>query len=194
MPTTPITPTRSAISLFSVVNLARHLEVDPEQALRLAADRFDHRFRIVESSGDISAMSLEEMEEAWERAKREGVASSRRKSSVLSLQSSAREEFSVMVILLDPCSQNRDHCFQSAVSFLISSPSFALPKSRSLESSSWDRGFGVTQRRSQETGRSHPPLADQAPSAMFSGAEAAARRICVTSPNRSSDGNLVVNR
>ncbi|MEK7252386.1 MAG: nucleoside triphosphate pyrophosphohydrolase [Actinomycetota bacterium] len=57
--------------LFSVVNLARHLEVDPEQALRLAADRFDHRFRIVESSGDISAMSLEEMDEAWERAKGE---------------------------------------------------------------------------------------------------------------------------
>ncbi len=54
--------------LFSVVNLARHLDVDPEQALRLAATRFDHRFRIVEASGDIAAMTLEQMEAAWERA------------------------------------------------------------------------------------------------------------------------------
>jgi len=56
--------------LFSVVNLARHLEVDPEQALRRAADRFGHRFRAIEADGDIHAMTLEEMEAAWEAAKR----------------------------------------------------------------------------------------------------------------------------
>jgi len=54
--------------LFSVVNLARRLEVDPEQALRRAADRFDRRFRAVEASG---AKTLEEMEGEWERAKGE---------------------------------------------------------------------------------------------------------------------------
>jgi len=57
--------------LFSVVNLARHLAVDPEQALRAAADRFERRFRVVEASGDLAVMSLEEMDAAWERAKRE---------------------------------------------------------------------------------------------------------------------------
>jgi len=54
--------------LFSVVNLARRFEVDPEQALRRASDRFDRRFRVVEASG---AATLEEKEEQWERAKRE---------------------------------------------------------------------------------------------------------------------------
>ena len=57
--------------LFSVVNLARHLEVDPEQALRGAVHRFDRRFRAVESSGNLQAMTLEEMDAAWERAKGE---------------------------------------------------------------------------------------------------------------------------
>jgi tetrapyrrole methylase family protein / MazG family protein len=57
--------------LFSVVNLARRLEVDPEQALRRATDRFDRRFRAVEASGDVAAMTLAEMDAAWEQAKRE---------------------------------------------------------------------------------------------------------------------------
>jgi uncharacterized protein YabN with tetrapyrrole methylase and pyrophosphatase domain len=51
-----------------VVNLARRLEVDPEQALRVAADRFERRFRVVEASG---AKTLEEMDAAWQRAKGE---------------------------------------------------------------------------------------------------------------------------
>jgi tetrapyrrole methylase family protein/MazG family protein len=57
--------------LFSVVNLARHLSVDPEQALRGAVDRFDRRFRAVEAEGDLTGLSLAEMDERWERAKQQ---------------------------------------------------------------------------------------------------------------------------
>lgn len=56
--------------LFSVVNLSRRLGVDPERALRAATARFDHRFRIIETSGDITGMTLEEMDTRWEEAKK----------------------------------------------------------------------------------------------------------------------------
>ncbi len=64
--------TRSEIGdlLFSVVNLARQLDVDPEQALRGAANRFDCRFRMVEEGGDMTAATLEELDRRWEEAKR----------------------------------------------------------------------------------------------------------------------------
>lgn len=55
--------------LFSVVNLARHLTVDPEQALRRAAARFERRFRLMEKAGSLSGLSLEEMDRRWEAAK-----------------------------------------------------------------------------------------------------------------------------
>jgi tetrapyrrole methylase family protein/MazG family protein len=57
--------------LFSAVNLARHLSVDPEMALRGAADRFDRRFRVVEAGGDPKGATLEELDKRWEEAKRE---------------------------------------------------------------------------------------------------------------------------
>jgi tetrapyrrole methylase family protein/MazG family protein len=56
--------------LFSVVNLARRLDLDPEAALRAAADRFSSRFRHVERSGDVTEMTLEQMDAAWDDAKR----------------------------------------------------------------------------------------------------------------------------
>ena len=60
--------------LFSVVNLARHLDVDPEQALRAAAGRFDRRFRAMEAGGTLAGLSLEDLDARWEAAKRaEGV-------------------------------------------------------------------------------------------------------------------------
>jgi ATP diphosphatase len=62
--------------LFSCVNLARHMGVDAEQALRAANRRFERRFARVEEG--LSAQGLkphpdcrDEMESLWERAKRE---------------------------------------------------------------------------------------------------------------------------
>jgi tetrapyrrole methylase family protein/MazG family protein len=55
--------------LFSVVNLARHLGVDGEVVLRGAVDRFDARFRSMESLGPLEDVSLEELNERWEQAK-----------------------------------------------------------------------------------------------------------------------------
>lgn len=60
--------------LFSIVNLARHLGVNPEDALRKANMKFVERFRRlmeeVEKEGrNLEDMSLEEMDEIWERIK-----------------------------------------------------------------------------------------------------------------------------
>jgi ATP diphosphatase len=55
--------------LFSVVNLARHLGIDGEAALRQAIDRFEARFRAMEQIGPLSGLSLDELNSRWERAK-----------------------------------------------------------------------------------------------------------------------------
>ncbi len=60
--------------LFAVVNLARHLEIDPERALRGANRKFERRFRFVEQSFEnegvnLSDVGLPEMESAWQEAK-----------------------------------------------------------------------------------------------------------------------------
>lgn len=60
--------------LFCVANLARHLKVDPEHALRAANAKFERRFRAVEDSfaaegRDIAETSLDAMEERWRRVK-----------------------------------------------------------------------------------------------------------------------------
>ncbi len=55
--------------LFSVVNLARHLGVDGEIALRRAIERFDTRFRHMEEVGPLEGLSLEELNQRWEEAK-----------------------------------------------------------------------------------------------------------------------------
>jgi nucleoside triphosphate diphosphatase len=62
--------------LFAVVNLARRLSVDPEQALRHANRKFERRFRAIEerlavAGKPITDATLDEMEAEWERVKAE---------------------------------------------------------------------------------------------------------------------------
>ncbi|HTN78476.1 MAG TPA: nucleoside triphosphate pyrophosphohydrolase [Acidimicrobiales bacterium] len=61
--------------LFAVVNVARHLDIDPETALRGASAKFRTRFRAVEAAAagqgrDLSTMSLAELDALWDQAKR----------------------------------------------------------------------------------------------------------------------------
>ncbi len=61
--------------LFSVVNLARHLDVDPEQALVEANNKFEKRFRRMETAANESGrrfaeMDIEALEQCWQAAKR----------------------------------------------------------------------------------------------------------------------------
>jgi MazG family protein len=60
--------------LFAVANVARHLSVEPEAALKLANRKFRRRFRHIEDrlrarGRDIREATLEEMEELWQEAK-----------------------------------------------------------------------------------------------------------------------------
>lgn len=58
--------------LFVVANLARHLKVDPEVALRAANAKFTRRFRHIEAvlGPRMGSASLEDMEALWQDAKR----------------------------------------------------------------------------------------------------------------------------
>lgn len=60
--------------LFSLVNLARSLKVNPEDALRQAVNRFTDRFHHIEQQAAragrrLDEMTLAEMDELWEEAK-----------------------------------------------------------------------------------------------------------------------------
>jgi tetrapyrrole methylase family protein/MazG family protein len=56
--------------LFAVVNLARHLQIDPELALTGSIQRFIGRFEAMERSGPLDGLSLDELDARWEEAKR----------------------------------------------------------------------------------------------------------------------------
>ena len=56
--------------LFAVVNLARHLKIEPEAALRDANRKFERRFREIEQEPGFFELSLDEKEALWTRAKR----------------------------------------------------------------------------------------------------------------------------
>ncbi len=55
--------------LFAVVNLARHLNIEPEAALRDANAKFAQRFRAIETAPGFSTLALEEKERLWSAAK-----------------------------------------------------------------------------------------------------------------------------
>jgi uncharacterized protein YabN with tetrapyrrole methylase and pyrophosphatase domain len=61
--------------IFSMVNLARHLEIDPEAALRAANAKFEGRFHYLE--GALAArghspkeLDIEALEDVWSEAKK----------------------------------------------------------------------------------------------------------------------------
>lgn len=63
--------------LFAVTNIARHLGLDPEAALKLTNRKFRRRFRHIERGlrarrRELGSATLEEMEELWQEAKRAG--------------------------------------------------------------------------------------------------------------------------
>lgn len=58
------------------VNLARHLDIDPEKALRRSNNKFERRFRYIEAKLALKGKtpeeaSLEEMDALWDEAKKE---------------------------------------------------------------------------------------------------------------------------
>ncbi len=61
--------------LFAIVNLARHLKIDPEQALVGANRKFEQRFRHMEtevkdSGGSLADFDIDSLEAKWQAAKR----------------------------------------------------------------------------------------------------------------------------
>ncbi|WP_417668593.1 nucleoside triphosphate pyrophosphohydrolase [Roseibium sp.] len=62
-------------TLFALANLARHLDIDPEEALRQTNRKFRTRFAAIEETAKargtkLEAMTLDEMESAWQAAKK----------------------------------------------------------------------------------------------------------------------------
>ena len=60
--------------LFSIVNLARFLHIDSEEALNLTNQKFINRFEFMEENASkqnkkIEDLTLEQMEELWQSAK-----------------------------------------------------------------------------------------------------------------------------
>ena len=56
--------------LFAVVNFARHLNIEPEAALREANRKFERRFRAIENEPGFANLPLEEKEALWVAAKK----------------------------------------------------------------------------------------------------------------------------
>ncbi|RCS24300.1 nucleoside triphosphate pyrophosphohydrolase [Phyllobacterium salinisoli] len=61
--------------LFAIVNLGRHLDIEPESALRGTNEKFRSRFHFIEKSlkeqeRSLDEASLDEMEELWQKAKK----------------------------------------------------------------------------------------------------------------------------
>lgn len=64
--------------LFTTVNIARHVNVEPETALRSANQKFSARFRWIETElsnagSKVSELSAQELDKLWEKAKHNGL-------------------------------------------------------------------------------------------------------------------------
>ena len=62
--------------LFAVTNIARHLQVEPEAAMKLTNRKFRRRFRYIEETlrargQEFEATTLDELEALWQEAKAE---------------------------------------------------------------------------------------------------------------------------
>jgi len=60
--------------LFTIVNLARRMDIDPENALETTTTKFLRRFREMERKAaergvDLESMTLDEMEDLWQKSK-----------------------------------------------------------------------------------------------------------------------------
>lgn len=57
--------------LFAVVNIARYQKIDPEQALRVANQKFEQRFHYIEANvgQPLAETSIDEMNRLWDEAK-----------------------------------------------------------------------------------------------------------------------------
>ncbi|HEX6184238.1 MAG TPA: nucleoside triphosphate pyrophosphohydrolase [Pyrinomonadaceae bacterium] len=65
--------------LFAVTNIARHLDVEPESALKLTNRKFRRRFQHIErglrdKGRELGSATIDEMEELWQEAKGAGEA------------------------------------------------------------------------------------------------------------------------
>ncbi|MDH4109429.1 MAG: nucleoside triphosphate pyrophosphohydrolase [Gammaproteobacteria bacterium] len=63
--------------LFALVNLSRHLGLDPEETLRAANSKFESRYRAMEQAAaeagtPLAGLGLDAMEALWQAAKRAG--------------------------------------------------------------------------------------------------------------------------
>lgn len=55
--------------MFSVINLARHLGIDPELALGRANATFERRFRAMEAQGPLDGLDLASLNQRWDSVK-----------------------------------------------------------------------------------------------------------------------------
>jgi tetrapyrrole methylase family protein / MazG family protein len=55
--------------LFTVVNIARFHNIDPEDALRATSNKFVRRFSYIEKNTDLSSATLETMDRLWNEVK-----------------------------------------------------------------------------------------------------------------------------
>ena len=60
--------------LFTIVNLSRHLNLNPEKSLRLSIKKFSNRFKKIEKklkskNINMKDLSLEELDEIWNKNK-----------------------------------------------------------------------------------------------------------------------------